>query len=168
MRELLDILIRRWFEQDPSAWAWTQWVYVAGMLAVAAVLVGLGSVFGGVISWYERRVAGRMQSRIGPNRTGPAGFLQWLADALKLMLKEDLIPKDSDQLLFRVAPYFVMAGFALTFVVLPFGYQLSATHMNVGLFYVVSVTALVVVGLLLSGWSSNSKWSLFGGIRAAA
>ena len=62
----------------------------------------------------------------------------------------------------------MLVGFVLTFVVLPFGYQMSATNMNVGLFYVVSITALVVVGILISGWASNSKWSLFGGIRAAA
>src|SRR5262249_56358262 len=69
---------------------------------------------------------------------------------------------------FRMDPYFRIPGSLLTFVVLPFGYHLSATSMNVGLFYVISITALVVVGILISGWASNSKWSLFGGIRAAA
>jgi len=163
----LDEIIRGW-GHDPGTWPLTQGVYLVAMLLVATALVTFGAVFAGIVSWWERRVAGRMQSRIGPNRVGPGGFLQWIADALKLMLKEDLIPDESDHVLFRIAPYFVMVGFVLTFVVLPFGYQMSATNMNVGLFYVVSITALVVVGILISGWASNSKWALFGGIRAAA
>jgi NADH-quinone oxidoreductase subunit H len=85
-----------------------------------------------------------------------------------MLLKEDLIPAQADALLFRAAPYFVVTGFALTFVVLPFGHSLIVSDLNVGIFYVTSVTALVVVGILLSGWASNSKWALFGGMRAAA
>jgi len=118
--------------------------------------------------WWEMRVSSRMQSRVGYNRVGAGGFLQWIADAVKLLLKEDLIPAEADALLFRAAPYFVLVGFGLAFVVLPFGESLVATDMDVGLFYVLSVTALVVVGILLAGWSSNSKWSLFGGFRSAA
>src|SRR6185295_11285920 len=133
----LDEIIRGW-GHDPGTWPLTQGVYLVAMLLVATGLVTFGAVFAGMVSWWERRVAGRMQSRIGPNRVGPGGFLQWIADALKLMLKEDLIPEESDHVLFRIAPYFVMVGFVLTFVVLPFGYQMSATNMNVGLFYVVS------------------------------
>jgi NADH-quinone oxidoreductase subunit H len=164
----LDAFIRDRLGHDPSTWPFTQGVYLGAMLLLGIALVTFGAIFAGLVSWWERRVAARMQSRVGPNRVGPQGLLQFAADALKLMLKEDLIPGDSDHLLFRLAPYFVMTGFVLTFVVLPFGYHLSATSMNVGLFYVVSITALVVVGILLSGWASNSKWALFGGIRAAA
>jgi len=168
VKELLDKIVLERLGHDPATWPLTQGVYLAAMLLVAVLLVTFGAVFAGIVSWWERRVAGRMQSRIGPNRVGPGGFLQWIADALKLILKEDLIPDESDKVLFRLAPYFVIVGFLLTFVVLPFGYHLSATNMNVGLFYVVSITALVVVGILISGWASNSKWALFGGIRAAA
>lgn len=168
MQALLDRLIRETLGQDPGSWALTQLVYAAAMLAAGVVLTTFGASFAGLCSWWERRVAARMQSRIGPNRVGPQGVLQFLADALKLLLKEDLVPADADRKLFRAAPYFVVIGFVLTFVVLPFGYHLSATRMNVGLFYLLSVSALVVVGLLVSGWSSNSKWSLLGGIRAAA
>jgi NADH-quinone oxidoreductase subunit H len=153
---------------DPATWPMMQAVYLVAMFIVGAGLTTFGAVFAGIVIWIERRVAGRMQSRIGPNRVGPQGILQFLADALKLIVKEDLIPTDGDHILFRIAPYFVMAGFVCTFVVLPFGYHLSATSMNIGLFYVVSITALVVVGVLVSGWASNSKWSLFGGMRAAA
>ncbi|MGQ0508106.1 MAG: NADH-quinone oxidoreductase subunit NuoH [Myxococcaceae bacterium] len=168
MKELLDNLIQSKFDVDPATWPMTQGVYLAGMMLVGVGLVTFGALFAGAVSWWERRVAGRMQSRIGPNRVGPGGFLQWIADALKLILKEDLIPTEADHFLFRIAPYFVAVGFLMTFAVLPFGYHLSATSLNVGLFYVVSITALVVVGILVSGWASNSKWALFGGIRAAA
>lgn len=168
MRDLLDQFIRDTLQHDPATWPLTQGVYLVAMLAVGAALTTFGAVFSGIVSYWERKVAARMQSRCGPNRVGPFGFAQWIADALKLILKEDLIPADADRILFRLAPYFVITGFILTFVVLPFGYNLSPTNMNVGLFYVVSITALVVVGILISGWASNSKWSLFGGIRAAA
>ena len=140
---------------------------VVGYLLLGLLMVTFGAIFSGVIVWWERRVAGRMQSRIGPNRAGFQGFFVWIADAVKLILKEELVPKDADALLFRAAPYFVLVGFALTFVVLPFGHSIIVADLNVGVFYVTSVTALVVVGILLSGWSSNSKWALFGGMRSA-
>lgn len=167
MQPILDQLLRD-RGLDPATWRYTEAVYGAGMLLVAVLLTTFGAIFAGLLSWWERRVAARIQSRIGPNRVGPAGLLQFLADALKLILKEDLVPADADKRLFKLAPYFVITGFVLTFVVLPFGYHLSASNMNVGLFFLVAVTALVVVGILLSGWASNSKWSLLGGLRAAA
>ncbi|MGE5433490.1 MAG: complex I subunit 1/NuoH family protein, partial [Candidatus Doudnabacteria bacterium] len=142
--------------------------YVVALLLLAFVMVNFGALFSGVISWYERRIAGRMQSRIGPNRLGYLGFFVWIADAVKMILKEDLVPDEADALIFRAAPYFVLVGFACTFVVLPFGHSAVVADLNVGIFYVTSITALVVVGLLLSGWSSNSKWALFGGMRSAA
>ena len=140
----------------------------AMLLVVAFLFLNFAAIFSGVIVWWERRIAGRMQSRIGPNRQGLGGFLVWIADAVKFLLKEDLVPGEADSLLFRAAPYFVLTGFALTFVVLPFGHSVAMTDLDVGLFYVTSVTALVVVGILISGWSSNSKWALFGGMRSAA
>jgi NADH-quinone oxidoreductase subunit H len=141
---------------------------LAAVAVLAVILLTFGAVFSGMCVWWEMRVSSRMQSRVGYNRVGAGGFLQWIADAVKLLFKEDLVPKDADALLFRAAPYFVLVGFGLTFVVLPFGESLVATDLNVGLFYVLSVTALVVVGILLAGWSSNSKWALFGGFRSAA
>lgn len=143
-------------------------LYLCGAIVSAAVLLGFVSVFAGVTSWVERRIAGRMMARIGPNRVGPQGSLQWLADGVKLFLKEDIVPQGADGILFRLAPYFVFAGMFGTFVVLPFGANLAATDLDVGIFFAVSITALVVVGIILGGWSSNSKWSLFGGLRSAA
>ena len=165
---MLDAFVREQLGHDPASWGGTQLVYALAFVITAFVLFNFGAIFGGIFSWLERRVAGRMQSRIGPNRVGAAGFLQWLADAVKLLFKEDLVPAEADALLFRIAPYFVVTGFALTLVALPFGESLIMADLGVGIFYISSVTALVVVGILLSGWSSNSKWALFGGMRSAA
>ena len=153
---------------DPATWPWTQFIYLLAMGAVAFAVINFAAITAGIFSWAERRVAARMQSRVGPNRVGPAGFLQWVADAVKLLTKEDLIPAESDQILFRIAPYFMMVGFACVFVALPFSHRLIVADMNIGIFYILAVTALIVVGIIMSGWSSNSKWSLFGAIRSAA
>jgi len=138
-------------------------VIVYGVFAVV-----FASLFAGVTSWYERRVAARMQCRIGPNRVGPQGALQWLADGLKVFLKEDLIPRDADNILFRLSPYPVFAGVFCTWVVLPFSPWIVGADLNVGIVFLVAVTALVVAGILMGGWASNSKWALLGGIRSAA
>ena len=138
------------------------------LLLVAVAVLAFMATFAGVTTWVERRIAGRMMSRIGPNRVGPAGFLQWLADGLKCFLKEDVIPDAADRPLFRMAPYLVFAGCFGAFAALPFGYGLAASGIDAGIFYVSAVTSLVVVGILMAGWSSNNKWSLLGGVRGAA
>jgi len=167
MQGFIDNLIRGW-GYDPASWPWTQFVYVAFMGLFSFIVINFAAISGGIFSWAERRIAARMQSRVGPNRVGPAGFLQWIADAVKLLLKEDLIPAEADNVLFRAAPYFMMVGFACVFVALPFSHRLIVADMNIGIFYILAVTALIVVGIIMSGWSSNSKWSLFGAIRSAA
>jgi len=147
---------------------------VEAVYALMMLLFGVVVVFGfflpiaGVTSWLERRVWARIQSRIGPNRVGPQGFLQWLADGIKLLLKEDIVPDAADRPLFLFAPYFVVWGIVATFVVIPFSNYLIIADMNVGILYLTAVTALVVVGVLMAGWASNNKWSLIGGIRSAA
>src|SRR5437016_9072227 len=167
MQGFIDNLIRGW-GYDPASWPWTQFVYVAFMGLFSFIVINFAAISGGIFSWAERRIAARMQSRVGPNRVGPAGFLQWIADAVKLLFKEDLIPAEADNVLFRAAPYFMMVGFACVFVALPFSHRLIIADMNIGIFYILAVTALIVVGIIMSGWSSNSKWSLFGAIRSAA
>ncbi|TMA28326.1 MAG: NADH-quinone oxidoreductase subunit NuoH [Deltaproteobacteria bacterium] len=167
MQDFIDNLIRSW-GHDPAAWPWTQFLYLAFMGAAAFIVVNFAAISAGIFSWAERRVAARMQSRVGPNRVGPFGFLQWVADAVKLLLKEDLVPAEADAVLFRAAPYFMMVGFACVFVCLPFSHKLIVADLNIGIFYILAVTALIVVGIIMSGWSSNSKWSLFGAIRSAA
>jgi len=144
-------------------------VYAIAMVVTALVVL---SVFvaplAGVTSWLERRVWARMQSRVGPNRVGPQGILQWLADGIKNIMKEDIIPTAADQKLFPLAPYVVFMGFLCSFVVIPFGANLIVADLNIGILYLLAVTSLVVVGILMAGWASNNKWSLLGGMRSAA
>jgi NADH-quinone oxidoreductase subunit H len=147
----------------------TEVVYAIGMvLAAFIVLSAFVAPLAGVTSWLERRVWARMQSRVGPNRVGPQGILQWLADGIKNLLKEDLIPASADAKLFSLAPYVVFMGFLCTFVVIPFGENLIVADLNIGILYILAVTSLVVVGILMAGWASNNKWSLLGGMRSAA
>src|SRR5262245_33110398 len=141
---------------------------VAMLLFGAVVVFGFVLPVAGVTSWIERRVWARIQSRVGPNRVGPQGFLQWLADGLKNLLKEDIIPAAADRWLFAAAPYLVVIGFIATFAAIPFGSTLVIADLDIGILYVTAVTGLVVVGVLMAGWASNNKWSLLGGIRSAA
>jgi NADH-quinone oxidoreductase subunit H len=165
MKQYVDQLIQQgYFSGVPH-----QVVYALAMLLAAFVVL---SVFvaplAGVTSWLERRVWARMQSRVGPNRVGPQGILQWIADGIKNLLKEDIIPTAADHFLFPLAPYIVFVGFLCTFVVIPFGSRLIVADLNIGILYLLAVTSIVVVGILMAGWSSNNKWSLLGGMRSAA
>ncbi|HCU25701.1 MAG TPA: NADH-quinone oxidoreductase subunit NuoH [Deltaproteobacteria bacterium] len=151
---------------------WKAPLWVAQVLVqfgvAALVLLVFVSPFAGILSFIERRIAGRMQDRIGPNRVGPQGILQFLADGIKSLLKEDLIPKDADKPLFVLAPYLVFLGMFTTFVALPFASKLVVADLNVGILYVFATSSLTVVGLVMAGWGSGSKWSMLGGMRAAA
>jgi NADH-quinone oxidoreductase subunit H len=139
------------------------------VIGVAAIIILLFMApTAGIITWVERRVSARMQSRIGPNRAGPQGFLVWLADGIKSIMKEDIVPTDSDKPLFRLAPYLVFAGVSATFVVMPFGQYLIAADLDIGILFIVAVTSLVTIGLMTGGWASNNKYSMLGGIRSAA
>lgn len=144
-------------------------VYLVFQLIIClVVLLGFVSPFAAVAGFIERRVAGRIQSRVGPNRVGPQGILQSLADGIKVILKEDIIPTAADSLLFRLAPYFVFMGMFLAFVAVPFSSQWVVADFDLGIFYLLAVESLVVIGVVMSGWASNNKWSLLGGMRAAA
>lgn len=138
------------------------------LLGVAATVVTFAAVYAGLFIYFERRIGARMMSRIGPNRVGPQGILQWVADAVKLILKEDIIPSAADAPLFKLAPYLMAVGVFAGFAVLPFSHAMVAADLNVGILYILAVTAISVVGIMMSGWASNSKWALFGGMRSAA
>lgn len=116
----------------------------------------------------ERRVAAFIQNRVGPNRVGPLGLLQPIADVVKLLLKEDVTPDNSYRLLHTIAPIIPVVTALLTVAVIPFGEGLYATDINAGVLYLLAVASLGVYGVTLAGWSSNSKYSLLGGLRAAA
>jgi NADH-quinone oxidoreductase subunit H len=165
---LSDLLARGLLRVDPATWPYMWVVYGVIIVVGAFITFAFVAIFAGPVSWIERRIAGRMMSRVGPNRVGPQGALQWLADGLKCLYKEDLTPKFADKWLFLSSPYFIFTGMFGAFAVLPFGANLVATDLNVGILYVLAITGLVVVGILLAGWGSNSKWALFGGARSAA
>lgn len=146
-----------------------EFVYLGVMLLSASALLGLVvAPIAGFSTYVERRVAARMQARIGCNRVGPEGLLQFLADGLKLLMKEDNTPKGADVPLFKLAPFLVVMGSFMSFVCVPFGAKLIIADLNIALVYLISVSSFVVVGILLAGWSSNNKWSLLGAMRSAA
>ncbi len=133
-----------------------------------AVILGVVSFIAGFSTYVERKVAAFIQSRIGPNRVGPYGLLQFVADGIKLITKEDILPKYGDRLLFRMAPYLVFSGAFCMYAVIPFGYALHMTNLNVGLLYILGVSSFVVMGIIMGGWGSGNKWSVFGAMRSAA
>jgi NADH-quinone oxidoreductase subunit H len=149
----------------PALQGWLPYLLVAALALVIHLLVA--PLTGLVVVW-ERKIWGRMQSRIGPNRVGPGGWLQWLADGIKMILKEDSVPDGADGRLFRFAPYLMWMSVYATFVVLPLSATAIVADMDVGLLFLISVTSLTVIAILIGGWTSNSKWSLLGGMRSAA
>ena len=127
--------------------------------------------------WLERRGAGLIQDRPGPNRVGPFGLLQPVADAVKFFMKEDLIPSNTDRLLFVLAPAIALFSALTTFAVIPYGpavtidgreFPLVGADVSIGILYLFALTSLSVYGIVLAGWSSNNKFSLIGGIRSSA
>jgi NADH-quinone oxidoreductase subunit H len=137
---------------------------------VSAVLI-LNVIAGGalVFIWAERKIAGRIQDRLGPTRTGGRfGWLQSVADGIKLLAKEDLMPDGADGLLFRIAPYVSFCASFCAFIALPFAFDVVGQRLNVAVFFVVAVLGLEVFGVILAGYASASKWSLFGAMREAA
>jgi len=138
--------------------------------------VVLGAVLPNLI-WVERRMAGLIQDRPGPNRVGPFGLFQAVADILKLLLKEDVVPIYADRLLHTLAPLILLVPAMTTFAVIPFGstihlfgrdIPLVVADVNIGILYVFALTSVGIYGLVLAGWSSNNKFALLGGLRSSA
>ncbi|MCD6638916.1 MAG: NADH-quinone oxidoreductase subunit NuoH [Nocardioides sp.] len=155
------------FGQDPG------WV-----IALKAVLIFLVLVLLTLFNiWLERRVVGRMQHRIGPNVNGPFGLLQSLADGVKLALKEDIIPKAADKVIFLIAPVLAVVPAFLTWAVIPFGPEVSffghrtplqLTDLPVAVLFLLAIASIGIYGIVLAGWSSGSTYSLLGGLRSSA
>ena len=130
---------------------------LGGALASAALLI-----------WWERRLLGFWQDRLGPNRVGPFGILQIVADVVKLFTKDDWVPPFADRVLFLLAPAVIAGAMLMAFVVVPFGPELVVIDLNIGILFFLAMTSLSVYGVLLGGLASNNKYSLLGGLRSGA
>ena len=153
----------------PAFAGWPAWLTVSICVLVAGgivmTLVALGPVF---YVYAERKISAFMQDRLGPMRVGPYGLLQTIADTIKLLLKEAIFPRGVNRPLFVMGPALVVGGAFMALLVLPFGSRAQIVDLNVGLLFVVAVSSLSTVGLIMSGWASNNKYSLFGAMRSAA
>ncbi len=142
------------------AWHWQLAVVLGVLIVVLSIAAGL--------IWYERRLLGLLQDRYGPNRVGPAGLLQVLADTFKILFKEDWVPPFAERRVFVVAPSLVLITALLSFVVVPVARGWVVADVDVGLLFILAMSSLAVYSVVLAGWSSRSKYSLVGGLRAAA
>ncbi|MCH8260309.1 MAG: NADH-quinone oxidoreductase subunit NuoH [Planctomycetes bacterium] len=145
-----------------------------GVILVIIHLIAVGALY---LVLLERKLSAWMQDRCGPNRVGPLGLLQPIADAIKLIVKEDFIPTRADRVLFILAPAFALIPALISFAIIPWAgtlqigsetVEITAANVNIGVVYLVAITSLGVYGVALAGWSSNNKYSFFGGLRASA
>jgi NADH-quinone oxidoreductase subunit H len=139
-------------------WATVYILLVFGGLSVAVI----------AMNWLERKILAHMQVRLGPMRVGPHGLLQPIADAIKLLLKEDIIPSEADAFIFWIAPFIVVLAAFTVFVVVPFGPTHAITDMNIGILFMLGVSSLSVLGVVMAGWASNSHYPLIGALRSSA
>lgn len=141
---------------------------VFSALSAVVIILLFAMPVGGICTYLERKISADFQERIGPNRVGPIGLLQFFADGIKMFLKEDLANKNADLFIYNIAPALVMAGSLGAFAAVPFAKYVMGANLDIGIFYVMAVGSLVSLGILLGAWSSENKWSLLGGVRAAA
>lgn len=134
----------------------------------SAILIVIGLVTVLFLVWLERKVVARIQDRPGPNRVGPFGLLQTVADAIKLLVKEDITPTGADRIVYNLAPALATFAALMLMAVLPWGPRLIAADLNVGILYLVALGSVALMAILMAGWSSNNKYALLGGFRAVA
>nr|YP_010627925.1 NADH dehydrogenase subunit 1 [Begonia anisosepala]WBN94815.1 NADH dehydrogenase subunit 1 [Begonia anisosepala] len=139
------------------------WVLVPIFTPIFGITLGVL-----VIVWLEREISAGIQQRIGPEYAGPLGVLQALADGTKLLLKENLLPSRGDTHLFSIGPSIAVISILLSYSVIPFGYRLVLADLNIGIFLWIAISSIAPIGLLISGYGSNNKYSFLGGLRAAA
>jgi NADH-quinone oxidoreductase subunit H len=140
---------------------------IRSLVIIFGVLFGMMSIAGGLV-WLERRLLGVWQDRFGPNRVGKFGLLQVLADMIKIFAKEDWIPPFADKPVFVIAPAIIIATVLLSFAIVPFTPLIEVVNLNIGLLFFLAMSSMAVYSVALAGWASNNKYSLLGGLRAAA
>ena len=158
----IDSLLLRFFE--PETVNYVVWPFIQIGAVVTAV-----AVYALYATYAERKISAFMQARLGPMRVGPWGLFQPLADAVKLLTKEDLMPDKADSYIFKFAPYIAVAAAFIVFAVIPFAPDWGViTDVNIGLLFILSISSVGVLALILAGWASNSKYALMGGLRSSA
>ena len=157
-------IIHNWLSQtfNPTM------VMILEMVIAGVSVIGLFAALGLVLVLMERRVAAWMQIRMGPNRVGPKGMLQSVADTIKLMVKEGLTPNGADKFLFNFAPYIAMMVAMLLMAPIAFAKDFQLWNLNIGVLYVTAVSSIMVISILMAGWASNNKYSLMGAMRSGA
>ena len=140
---------------------------IRALIVVAGVLIVVLTIAAGLI-WLERRLLALWQDRYGPNRVGPAGLFQVLADTIKLLWKEDWIPPFADKPVFIIAPAVIMVTMLMSFAIIPFAPSIVVADLGIGVLFFLAMSSLGVYSVVLAGWSSDNKYSLLGGVRAAA
>ncbi len=144
------------------------WLYLLILLLKMIGVVTVALLGVPVMVWVERKGSGRIQQRPGPLYVGPEGIIQPIADAIKLFLKEDIMPSAVDKPLYILAPIMAFVPAVLTFAVIPIGPHLQVTDVNIGLLFIFAVSSMGIYGLVMAGWASNNKWSLISALRTAA
>jgi NADH-quinone oxidoreductase subunit H len=150
-----------------SQWLGGFWAPMWALVKIVCIVLPLLGCVAYLTLW-ERKMIGWMHVRLGPNRVGPLGLLQPIADAFKMMLKEIIIPAQSNKVLYVIAPVMVIAPAMAAWAVIPFGPQVALANVNAGLLYVMAITSIGVYGVILAGWASNSKYAFLGAMRASA
>ena len=164
---LLDLynLLAAWFS---SMGVPLIWLDIVVMIFAAAVILGVISISVLFLVWWERKISAHIQDRLGPMRTGTHGVLQTLADGIKLLQKEDIVPDVADKKVYFLAPVVCFVAAYMAYIVIPFGKGLIASDLNIGIFYKIAITSFTVISILMAGWASNNKYALLGGMRSAA
>ncbi len=144
------------------------WVTIISAVITGLAVLGFLSLLALFLVWWERKISAHMQQRYGPMRTGWHGVLQTIADGVKLLQKEDLMPKDADRIVYFWAPIICFGAAFMAYLVVPFGKGIIVQDLNIGILYIIAITTFTVVSLLMAGWASNNKWALLGGMRSAA
>ncbi len=149
----------------PPDWPGNFWLHLVVFAVIILAFVLITAI---IFLWLERRGIGRLQVRLGPNRVGPFGLLQPVADVLKLLTKEDIVPAKGDKLVFWLAPLVAFVPILMIFAVIPFQSGALLADLNIGILYVVAISSLAAVGVFMAGWASNNKYSLIGAMRDVA
>ncbi len=161
--------IGRWLEGLLTGWGLAEgWVTLILAIIGIVILSTFVLVVDIVLVWVERKVVARFQDRLGPNRVGPYGLIQPIADVIKLLIKEDILPVGADKFVYNLAPILALATVLLIWAVLPISSTIVLTNLNVGILYIVAVGALGTLSIIMAGWASNNKYALLGAFRTVA